>query len=438
MDTIIGVFARGGIACCTYTSCQCYRSALSYQNSLFTRFWHIIIFIFYIGSAWVLHNDGYEIVKYFPILNNLCPEDICPILLIYRLSFAIFIFHFTLALILYGSYKDTDPRSIIQNQSWQIKFPYLLILLVISAFIPESFFRVYGWITLFGALLFLLIQLFLVVDFAHTCAELSIINEVDENKHHNIIFPIIAVSSMAMYLFTIALFTYMIFLLEELQHCHINIIIIGLNILIVLIVVIISHCGKFQSKNPYLGTFQASVISLFTTFITWNAVIVNDPSQCTAPFVNYGIVYWITIILGSLYTIGLIIYSSIPTHCPFGELTDSLNSLESYSYSKVNLFFALGSMYIAMIMTNWSVIRLNNINDNSSNNNNNNTTEYETSLNWVPVILNVGLLVGLNVIYIWTVVSPLLCPSRDFNSIKGYNNNNNIRSNLESNNNDIV
>jgi cytochrome c oxidase assembly factor CtaG len=191
-----------------------------------------------------------------------------------------------------------------------------------------------------------------------------------------------------------------------------------MNIIIISIVTLISVNSKVQKVNKHLGIFQASVITLFSTYLTWNAVIVDDPGQCTAPFVSYGLIFWITIIIGSIFAIGLIIYCTLPIssihNYNIEEVSDNgevmeenIISHESYNYSNVNLLFGLSVLYIAMISTNWSVIRYDSQNE-----------EVETSLNWIPVIIDVLLLIILTFMYIWTAISPLFCPSREFNIYK--------------------
>ena len=404
MDSIVNTFTKLPIFLCCFCGCKLYDGAISVQNALLTRLWHVVIFVLYIASAWILHNYGHDIIQYFPILNNLCPEEICSILLIYRLSFALFIFHMTLAVMLYGVNDKDNPRAYFQNQCWQLKFPYLLLLLVLSAFIPESFFVWYGWAAFVGGIVFIFAELFILIDLAHTLTEYpSRSTIIDENTHKNIYFPMIFCTTIGMYVLSLILIFYTVFLFEELHDCHVNIFIIVLTVIIIVAVTLVSTNPKIQSVNKHLGLFQAAVVTLFSTFLAWNAVVVDDPGQCTAQFVAHGSIFWITMVIGSLFAIGLVIYCTLP----LSNSPECETEHESYNYSKVNFLFGLATLYIAMLVTNWSVIRYDSQNE-----------EVETSLNWIPVVFDVLLLIILAFMYLWTAISPLCCPSREFSIYK--------------------
>lgn len=82
-----------------------------------------------------------------------------------------------------------DPRSSLQHSWWSIKILLLLALLVAIFFIPNFVFIGYGefvrlfaglirigWVALVGSILFILIQLILLVDFAHSWNESWVAN----------------------------------------------------------------------------------------------------------------------------------------------------------------------------------------------------------------------------------------------------------------------
>src|SRR6056297_3358125 len=379
---------------CIYGFFNCYSNALTVQNGMVTRLFHILIFVYYIVAAWILHNWGATLIQYVPI-DGLCPEDTCELLLVYRLSFAIFTFHIILAAWLYGSFNSSDSRSIFQNRFWQLKFPLLLILIILSGFIPESFFMYYGWVTFLGAIMFLLLQIFYIVDFSHTVIECAI-NTADQILYRSTYLPTIVIFSLSMLSIAIGLVVYMIFLLRELSDCHVNLPVIVLNMIVIVACAVASYHPKITEKNSSIGLFQLSVLALFSTYSTWNAVIVDDPGQCTLSFIHQGPVYWITVIIGTIFALVVCIYSSINI---------TTNDSESYNYSKTNSLFALATLYVAMLLTNWSVIRRYEGN------------EVETSLSWVPVVLDIFALILLCIIYIWMAIAPAFFDNRDFRSI---------------------
>ncbi len=82
------------------------------------------------------------------------------------------LFFLLMALIMIGVRSSNDPRAGIQNGFWAIKYLIILAATIGAFFIPEGTFGVvwmyFGFI---GAFLFILIQLILIIDFAHSWAE---------------------------------------------------------------------------------------------------------------------------------------------------------------------------------------------------------------------------------------------------------------------------
>ena len=89
-----------------------------------------------------------------------------------RINFALGFFHLIMAMMLVGVRSSKDGRAPIQNGFWGPKIIAWLALVVLTFFIPNSFFIVWGnYFAMVGACLFLLIGLILLVDLAHNWAE---------------------------------------------------------------------------------------------------------------------------------------------------------------------------------------------------------------------------------------------------------------------------
>ena len=77
-----------------------------------------------------------------------------------------------MSLLMIGVKSSRDPRAPLQNGFWGIKFIILLGGIIGAFFIPHgSFGPVWMYFGLIGGFLFILVQLVLIVDFAHTWAE---------------------------------------------------------------------------------------------------------------------------------------------------------------------------------------------------------------------------------------------------------------------------
>jgi len=96
-------------------------------------------------------------------------------LAVYRICVAVASFFFLLMLIMLCVFSSKDPRAYIQNGFWCIKWLVVIGLVVAFFFIPEGANYTFGNIILgfglAGSILFILIQVVLLVDFAHTWAE---------------------------------------------------------------------------------------------------------------------------------------------------------------------------------------------------------------------------------------------------------------------------
>lgn len=102
---------------------------------------------------------------------------------VHRINFGLGLFHLILALALLGVRSSKDGRAVLQNGFWGPKIILWLALVVTSFFIPESFFFVYGhYIAFFCAMLFLLLGLILLVDLAHSWAEICLQKIEDQDS----------------------------------------------------------------------------------------------------------------------------------------------------------------------------------------------------------------------------------------------------------------
>lgn len=93
-------------------------------------------------------------------------------LAVYRICFAMVCFFALMAVIMIGAKSSRDGRAPIQNGFWGIKYIIVIAFGVGAFFIPHGSFSDYWMkVGLVGGFAFILIQLVLIVDFAHSWAE---------------------------------------------------------------------------------------------------------------------------------------------------------------------------------------------------------------------------------------------------------------------------
>ncbi|EDO29056.1 predicted protein, partial [Nematostella vectensis] len=104
-------------------------------------------------------------------------DSIVGYLAVYRVCFGLAAFFLLFCLLMYGVTSSRDVRSKIQNGFWGIKILLFLGAIVAAFFIPQGKFSegkfykppfLWMYFGLIGSFLFILIQLVLLVDFAHT------------------------------------------------------------------------------------------------------------------------------------------------------------------------------------------------------------------------------------------------------------------------------
>lgn len=139
---------------------------------------------------------------------------------VHRVNFSLGVFHFLLALMLLGVNNSKDKRAPIQNGFWGPKVVAWLGLIVVSFFIPNGFFEIWGnYVALVGAVLFLLIGLILLVDLAHTFAEFCI--EKIEDTESGLWRGILIGATLGMYLGSIAM-TIVMYIFFARSSCSMN------------------------------------------------------------------------------------------------------------------------------------------------------------------------------------------------------------------------
>ncbi|CAG8572427.1 3144_t:CDS:2, partial [Dentiscutata heterogama] len=188
-----------------------------------------------------------------------------------------------------------------------------------------------------------------------------------------------------------------------------------------------------QIANPRSGLSQASVVVLYCTYLITSAVA-NEPGECN-PLTQSSGTRTTTIVLGAIFTFLAIAYSTtraasqgkalitksdyhplntatavpLMTNQPNGlnpnMRSDSVlaASIES-GYVFFHLIFAIASMYVAMLLTNW--------NNMSTEDDNNDGELVKIGQSYTAVWVKVISSWACFLLYTWTLVGPVLMPDR--------------------------
>ncbi|KAK1143520.1 Membrane protein tms1 [Aspergillus melleus] len=227
---------------------------------------------------------------------------------VHRINFALGLFHLILAVWLLGVKSSKDGRASLQNGFWGPKIILWILLVVMSFFIPEPFFFVYGhYIAFICAMLFLLLGLILLVDLAHSWAELCL-QKIDDNDSR-IWRGLLIGSTVGMYLASIVM-TILMYIFFARSGCTMNQAAISINLVVFLIISVVSVQPVVQESNPRAGLAQAAMVTVYCTYLTMSAVSMEpDDNQCN-PLIRARGTRTATIVLGAIATMATIAYTT--------------------------------------------------------------------------------------------------------------------------------
>lgn len=358
---------------------------------------------------------------------------------VYRMCFAMTCFFFLFCAIMIRVRTSRDPRAAIQNGFWFFKFLILVGITVGAFFIPDGTFNtVWFWFGVVGSFIFILIQLILLIDFAHSWNKIWVGNAEDSDSkgwYAALLFFTILHFALA---FTAVVLFYVFY--TQPDDCTEHKVFISLNLIFCVIVSVVSILPKVQEAQPHSGLLQASIISLYTMYVTWSAMTNNPNRKCNPSLLSLGsnvsttdpsapdpehVQWWdAQSIVGLIIFLFCTLYASIrsssnsqvnklmQTEETVGSRGDgvvgedgALRAVDNeedgvtYNYSFFHFHLCLASLYIMMTLTNWYQPDTT-------------TQAMKSSMPavWVKICsswLGLGL-------YLWTLIAPLVFPDRDF------------------------
>ncbi|RAH79879.1 Serinc-domain-containing protein [Aspergillus japonicus CBS 114.51] len=300
-------------SCCGAATCSAVCSACGkFQNSMATRIAYAFILLFnsivswIMLTPWALKKLQHMTLDYMEIR---CDGKECHgWVAVHRINFGLGLFHLILALALLGVRSSKDGRAVLQNGFWGPKIILWLALVVTSFFIPESFFFVYGhYIAFFCAMLFLLLGLILLVDLAHSWAEICLqkIEDQDSRTWRGLLIG----STVGMYLASLVM-TILMYVFFAHSGCSMNQAAITINLVIFLIISIISVQPIVQESNPRAGLAQAAMVTVYCTYLTMSAVSMEPDDRHCNPLIRARGTRTASIVLGAIVTMATIAYTT--------------------------------------------------------------------------------------------------------------------------------
>lgn len=233
---------------------------------------------------------------------------------VHRINFALGLFHVALALLLSGVHSSRNPRAGLQNGYWGPKIVAWLVLIILTFFIPESFFIFWGnHFAMIFSFIFVLIGLVLLVDFAHSWAELCVEHaehaEFSNTSGMNIWKYILVGSTIGMYIGSIIL-TVLMYVFFAGSGCSMNQAAISINLVLIIIISVMSIHPLVQEYNPQAGLAQSAMVSVYCAYLTMSAVASEPDDRHCNPLVRSRGTRTASIVLGALFTFLAIAYTT--------------------------------------------------------------------------------------------------------------------------------
>ncbi|EPS68630.1 hypothetical protein M569_06136 [Genlisea aurea] len=367
--------------------------------------------------SWVLREVGEPILRHLSWINTSdhLPKEWFQVQAVLRVSLGNFLFFAVLALTMIGVKHQNDKRDSLHRGGWIAKFLIWALLIVLMFFVPNAVTNIYGILSKFGAGVFLLVQVVLLLDAVHTWNDSWV--DKDEQKWYIALLVVTVACYIGTYAFSGILF---IWFNPPGHDC-------GLNIFFLVMTMILALAFALIALHPQVNgsLLPASVVSIYCAYVCYTGLS-SEPRDYVCNGLNKSKAVTIsTLVVGMLTTVFSVLYSAFragssttflsPPSSPraAGKLSLLLGGdgdVESgkgesegepvrYSYSFFHLIFALATMYSAMLLSGWT-----------SNSENPDLID----VGWTSVWVRIGTEWATAGLYVWSLVAPVLLPDRDF------------------------
>ncbi|KAL8847508.1 MAG: hypothetical protein Q9221_007463 [Calogaya cf. arnoldii] len=330
----LGTLMSFGASCCGAAACSaiCNQCGI-FKSSMATRIAYAFLLLinsiisWLMLTPWALKKLEHLTLDY---VNISCQGKQCyGYVAVQRVNFALGLFHLILSILLLGVKSSRDGRAALQNGYWGPKLIVWVAFIVMTFFIPETFFQVWGqYVALAGAMLFVLLGLILLVDLAHTWAEycLEKIEEHDSKAWRVLLIG----STLGMFTASFAM-TIIMYIFFAQSGCAMNQAAITVNLIVLLLITAVSVHPTVQEYNPKAGLAQAAMVSVYCTYLTMSAVSMEPDDRHCNPLIRARGTRTASIVLGAIVTMLTIAYTT--TRAATQGI--ALNGNSSHAYSKL-------------------------------------------------------------------------------------------------------
>ncbi|XP_047336182.1 serine incorporator 3-like isoform X1 [Impatiens glandulifera] len=407
--------------CCVSLTCGLCTSVASSISRRSARIAYCGLFGISLIVSWVLREYAAPILEKLPWIVTTASHSAewYQTEAVLRVSLGNFLFFAILAVIMIGVKDQNDNRDLLHHGGWVAKVAIWVLFVVLMFFMPDGVITVYGVLSKFGAGLFLLVQVIILLDATHSWNDAWVAK--DEQKWY---MALLSVSGTC-YIGAFTLSGLLFFWFNPSGHqC-------GLNIFFIVITIILSFAFALIALHPQVNgsLLPASVMSVYCAYLCYTTLSCEPRGYECNSLHDSAAASTSTLVLGLITTVFSVIYSAVragssttflsapssPTSTVGGKnpLLGKDEEMEgggkkemvegggavSYSYTFFHLIFALASMYSAMLLSGWTHPSAN--------------SDY-IDVGWTSVWVKACTQWVTAALYIWTLVAPLVFPDREF------------------------
>lgn len=372
---------------------------------------------------WILHDFGYKGLVKIGDMRQCENEECTGTGIVLRISFAMVLLSTFLSLLVCGVESSENPRAMIQNDGFIIKWLMLAGITVGALYLPNENAIQYGYAAAVGGGFFILIQAVLVMEFAYGWND-YLVEKFEESNENRAWAVVILGTSISLIALSITIW---VLLIQNYggDGCGETNAFVSVTVILAVISIALTLPDRVQQG----AILPCSVVVLQCTFLLASAVLsipVDADSSCPGRHaLSQGTDAALVQAAGVVLTIFCVGYATIraassgqnlaggakPSTSLMGnegggevgvEAEPDEESAVQYNYSFFHIIYALGAMYLAMVLIDWDI----QFDDKDG--------QVGHMNKWASVwikIVSQWLTFGL---YVWTLIAPLVCTDRDF------------------------
>jgi serine incorporator 1/3 len=314
----------------------------------------------------------------------------------YRVSFALFIFFFTHYIFSHSwnCCLDADARVGFNRPHMLIRTVVFAVIFLITFVIPNAFFTYYAWFALVVSCLYLVGQLILLLHFAYEW------NDNWRNRESSAFTYGLLFCTVALFLGGLVVTGYLYKWFGNESECATGQAMITLTLLLGLVYTLLCL------RVPHGSLLPSSVVFAYTVWLAYSGLSGGIPagvcntvqSSSTTQMIIGAIVAALSLVIAATNA-----GQSREAFDLASGSDEGLSEVEvaANSFQFFHLMMMMGSCYVAMLLTSWSITGAHGIDSNADSGKASMGAKFSSE--FLAALL-----------YIWTLAAPLIFPDREF------------------------